>query len=70
MDAMARVTGIDFTPEIAPAAPATRRASSRPANSPPATSTGKMRHDLLEMVASAWIAWQRASRRGAGEVAR
>ncbi len=41
MDAMARVTGIDFEPEVATAARrATPPASSRPASWPPATSTG------------------------------
>ena len=41
MDAMARVTGIDFTPESRRAARATRPGSWRPASSPPATSTGR-----------------------------
>lgn len=40
MDAVARVTGIDFTPRSALAAPATRIESWRPVSSRPATSTG------------------------------
>ncbi len=60
MDAVARVTGIDFTPEIHPP---------RPGDPAQIVATGelaardldwKMRHDVDEMVASAWEARQAA----------
>jgi UDP-glucose 4-epimerase len=60
MDAVRRVTGIDFTPEVhprRPGDPARIVASGELA----ARDLGwEMRHDLDAMVASAWSAWQRA----------
>jgi UDP-glucose 4-epimerase len=60
MDAVARVTGIDFTPEIRPRRPgdparivATGELAARDLN-------WKMRHTVDEMVASAWAARQAA----------
>ncbi len=62
MDAVARVTGIDFTPEIRPRRPgdparivATGELAARDLN-------WKMRHTVDEMVASAWAARQAAER--------
>jgi UDP-glucose 4-epimerase len=64
MDAVARVTGIDFTPEIRPR---------RPGDPARIVATGefaardldwKMRHAVDEMVASAWAARQAAERSG------
>jgi UDP-glucose 4-epimerase len=58
MDAVRRVTGIDFTPELAvrrPGDPARIVASGKLA----ARDLGwRMRHDIDAMVASAWRAWQ------------
>lgn len=61
MDAMARVTGIDFTPQIAPRRPgdparivATGEAAARDLD-------WKMRYSVDEMVASAWSARQAAT---------
>jgi UDP-glucose 4-epimerase len=58
MDAVRRVTGIDFTPELAvrrPGDPARIVASGELA----ARDLGwRMRHDIDAMVASAWRAWQ------------
>ena len=60
MDAVRRVTGIDFTPEIAPR---------RPGDPARIVATGEAaaralgwanRHDVDDMVASAWTAWQRS----------
>jgi UDP-glucose 4-epimerase len=60
MDAVRRVTGIDFTPE---------RHERRPGDPARIVATGElaardlgwaMRHDLDDMVASAWAAWQRS----------
>ena len=60
MDAVRRVTGIDFTPEIAPR---------RPGDPARIVATGEAaardlgwanRHDVDAMVASAWSAWQRS----------
>ncbi|MET1006086.1 MAG: UDP-glucose 4-epimerase GalE [Propionibacteriaceae bacterium] len=63
MDAVARVTGIDFTPEVRPARPgdpaqivATGELAGRDLN-------WRMRHSLDEMVSSAWEARQRAEQR-------
>ncbi len=62
MDAVARVTGIDFTPDVAPP---------RPGDPAQIVATGalaardldwSMRHTLDEMVASAWTARQAAAR--------
>jgi UDP-glucose 4-epimerase len=64
MDAVARVTGIDFTPDIRPR---------RPGDPARIVATGefaardlhwKMRHAVDEMVASAWAARQAAERSG------
>jgi UDP-glucose 4-epimerase len=62
MDAVARVTGIDFTPEIRPRRPgdparivATGELAARDLN-------WKMRHTVDDMVASAWAARQAAER--------
>ena len=64
MDAVRRVTGIDFTPELhprRPGDPARIVASGELA----ARDLGwRMRHDLDAMVASAWSAWQRARAAG------
>jgi UDP-glucose 4-epimerase len=63
MDAVARVTGIEFTPEIQPR---------RPGDPARIVATGdlaardlawKMRHSVDEMVASAWAARQAAEQR-------
>ena len=63
MDAVARVTGIEFTPEIRPR---------RPGDPARIVATGdlaardldwKMRHTVDEMVASAWAARQAAEQR-------
>ena len=65
MDAVARVTGIEFTPEIRPR---------RPGDPARIVATGdlaardldwKMRHTVDEMVASAWAARQAAEQRQA-----
>ncbi|MDP3968518.1 MAG: UDP-glucose 4-epimerase GalE, partial [Nocardioides sp.] len=62
MDTVAAVTGVDFTPEIAPR---------RPGDPARIVATGEnaardldwtMRHDLRAMVASAWSARQAAER--------
>jgi len=63
MDAMRRVTGIDFTPAIA---------DRRPGDPARIVASGELaardlgwanRHDLDDMVASAWSAWQQAPAR-------
>jgi UDP-glucose 4-epimerase len=60
MDAVRRVTGIDFAPELHPR---------RPGDPARIVASGalsardlrwKMRHSLDDMVASAWRAWQTA----------
>ena len=59
------------TPRSRPRRAGDPAASSRRANSPPATSTGAMRHTLAEMVASAWQARRAAPRdRGAASAGR
>jgi UDP-glucose 4-epimerase len=61
MDAVRRVTGIDFTPDVAarrPGDPARIVASGELAERDLGWT---MRHDLDEMVATAWSAWQQAT---------
>jgi len=62
MDAVRRVTGIEFTPEVKPR---------RPGDPARIVATGElasrdldwtMRHSLDDMVASAWKAWQVAAK--------
>ena len=60
MDAVRRVTGIDFSRRWRRAAPATPPASSPPGELAARDLGWRMRHDVDDMVASAWRAWQRA----------
>jgi len=65
MDAVRRVTGIDFTPELAdrrPGDPARIVASGELASRDLGWT---MRHDIDDMVGSAWRAWQTAQQVGA-----
>ena len=56
MDAMARVTGIDFTPEIAPRRPGDPARIVATGEAAAADLDWRMRHDVDQMVASAWSA--------------
>jgi UDP-glucose 4-epimerase len=56
MDAMARVTGIDFTPEIAPRRPGDPARIVASGEFAARDLGWRMRHTLDEMVASAWAA--------------
>ena len=61
MDAMARVTGIDFTPELAPRRPGDPARIVAPGAAAAADLDWRMRYSVDEMVSSAWSA-----RRAAG----
>ena len=56
MDAMARVTGIDFTPEVAPRRAGDPARIVADGNAAAADLDWRMRHTIDEMVASAWSA--------------
>jgi UDP-glucose 4-epimerase len=56
MDAMARVTGIDFTPEIHPRRPGDPARIVALGDAAAAELDWKMRHTIDEMAASAWSA--------------
>ncbi len=58
MDAMARVTGIDFEPEVGPRRPGDPARIVASGAAAAADLGWTMRHSLDEMVASAWQAWQ------------
>jgi UDP-glucose 4-epimerase len=60
MDAMARVTGIDFTPEISPRRPGDPARIVAEGAAATADLDWKMRYSVDEMVESAWSA-RRAS---------
>ncbi|HSE72403.1 MAG TPA: UDP-glucose 4-epimerase GalE [Nocardioidaceae bacterium] len=61
MDAMAAVTGIDFTPEIAPRRPGDPARIVASGELAARDLEWEMRHSLTEMVASAWAARQGAA---------
>ena len=60
MDAVRRVTGIDFTPELAPRRPGDPARIVASGELAARDLDWRMRHDVDDMVASAWQAWQRA----------
>lgn len=62
MDAMARVTGIDFTPEIAPRRPGDPARIVATGEAAASDLDWRMRHTVDEMVASAWSARRSADR--------
>lgn len=62
MDAMARVTGIDFVPDVGPRRPGDPARVVASGAAAAADLGWTMRHTVDEMVASAWRAWQVASR--------
>ena len=61
MDAMARVTGVDFTPEIGPRRPGDPARIVASGELAARDLDWRMRHTLDEMVASAWVARTAAS---------
>jgi UDP-glucose 4-epimerase len=61
MDAMAEVTGIGFTPEIAPRRPGDPARIVASGELAARDLEWEMRHSLTEMVASAWAARQGAA---------
>jgi len=58
IDAMARVTGVDFEPEVGPRRPGDPARIVASGAAAAADLGWTMRHSLDEMVASAWQAWQ------------
>jgi len=60
MDAVRRVTGTDFTPELHPRRPGDPARIVASGEMATRDLDWRMRHDLDAMVASAWSAWQRA----------
>ncbi|HYY10090.1 MAG TPA: UDP-glucose 4-epimerase GalE [Kineosporiaceae bacterium] len=60
MDAVRRVTGIDFTPQVEPRRPGDPARIVASGDLAARDLGWQMRHDLDEMVSSAWRAWQRA----------
>ncbi|HVN12667.1 MAG TPA: UDP-glucose 4-epimerase GalE [Kineosporiaceae bacterium] len=60
MDAVRRVTGIDFTPELAPRRPGDPARIVASGELAARDLDWRMRHDVDDMVASAWRAWERA----------
>ena len=60
MDAIRKVTGIDFTPEIHPRRPGDPARIVANGDLAARDLEWEMRHDLLDMVATAWEARQRA----------
>jgi UDP-glucose 4-epimerase len=60
MDAIRRVTGIDFTPQVEPRRPGDPARIVASGDLAARDLGWQMRHDLDEMVSSAWRAWQRA----------
>ena len=60
MDAMARVTGIDFVPEVGPRRPGDPARIVAAGERAAADLDWKMRYSVDEMVASAWSARQAA----------
>ena len=58
MDAMARVTGIDFEPQVGPRRPGDPARIVASGDAAAADLGWTMRHSLDDMVASAWQAWQ------------
>jgi UDP-glucose 4-epimerase len=65
MDSVRRITGIEFTPEIAPRRPGDPARIVASGELAARDLDWRMRHDVDAMVESAWVAWQRAVAAGA-----
>jgi UDP-glucose 4-epimerase len=65
MDAVRRVTGVEFTPELGPRRPGDPARIVASGELAARDIDWRMRHDVDSMVESAWVAWQHALRKDA-----